>query len=492
MVPDDRDGGGDDAATRRPAPPPPGTGGRTGGGPAGALGPLRSPPWASVSEGWTWIGAIVLAAAAVILLLAAGAGALQDQAPFPSAGFAAEPSALDLYGAGVAVDGDRALVGVPGRAVDGRGNAGTVLEYTRDGETWFLEAEITPEEPERDAFFGAAVALDGDTALVGAHGVEVDGTDRGGAVVELTRDPDGWSRVVEITRSFPESDDGFGMAVALEDDTALVGAPGTEVVSQAGAGEVVEYARDGSGWTRQEQLIMEVPQVDGAFGSGLALEGNRAFVGAEGAEVDGKPEAGEVHEYAREGGDWTRQRVIRSAFPEEETAFGAGVDVDGSRLLVGAPGTEISGQEGAGEVVTLAWDGADWTEEARTSLAVPEVDGAFGSGLGLEGDRALVGAPGMDASGETSAGAAYGYAWDGDGWARTQELDVSSPGAQEDEPGGSDGSAGFGWWPWLVALVLGLVGLAVVAWVVGGREDRGGPGGGPGQLSYGDATDDDG
>lgn len=479
-------------ATTRPAGPRPHLPGREtgeGGHPTGGGEPRRPLPATSGSRRWTRLGATALAILAALLLLAAGAHALDDRTPFPSAGLEAEPSALDLYGTGVAVDGDRALVGVPGLAVDGRQNAGTVLEYVRDGGTWVLAAEIPPEVPERDAFFGASVALDGDSALLGAHGVEVDGTDRGGIVVEMTRDPGGWSRVAEITRSFPEDDDGFGMAVALEDDTGLAGAPGTEVAAQAGAGEVVVLARDGSGWTRQERLVMDVPEVDGAFGSGLALEGDRVFVGAEGAEVDGRSGAGEVHEYARSGDDWARQRVIQSNLPEEETAFGAGVDVDGSRLLVGAPGTEVSAQERAGEVVTLAWDGAVWTEEDRTSLDTPEVDAAFGAGLGLQGDRALVGAPGVDASGETSAGAAYGYAWDGTAWERTQELTLSTEGAPEDE---SRGSGGFGWWFWLALGAAGLVVLGIVAWIVGGREDRGGPRGGPGQQSYGEASDGDG
>ncbi|MEM7133171.1 MAG: FG-GAP repeat protein [Chloroflexota bacterium] len=76
-------------------------------------------------------------------------------------------------------------------------------------------------------YFGFAVGVDGDTALVRAH-LDDDNGDNAGAAYFFGRDvggADNWGQIEKITASDGSADDHFGWSsVALDDDTALVGA----------------------------------------------------------------------------------------------------------------------------------------------------------------------------------------------------------------------------------------------------------------------------
>src|SRR5690606_28342041 len=76
----------------------------------------------------------------------------------------------DQFGATVALQGDRLLVGAPGRASQGEPQAGAVYAFRRVSGTWTLEAQWVPADPGYETTFGFTLALDGSTAMVGEFG----------------------------------------------------------------------------------------------------------------------------------------------------------------------------------------------------------------------------------------------------------------------------------------------------------------------------------
>ena len=75
-------------------------------------------------------------------------------------------------------------------------------------------------------YFGVSVALDADTLVIGAYGDDygVDTTDSGAAYV-FVRAAGVWSQQAYLKPSNTERFDSFGRAVSVSGDTVVVGAP---------------------------------------------------------------------------------------------------------------------------------------------------------------------------------------------------------------------------------------------------------------------------
>ena len=128
----------------------------------------------------------------------------------------------DQFGSAVALDGDTALIGATLGDDDNNGeDTGAVYVFTRAGTIWREQAKLTASNGSRADYFGSAVALDGDTALVGAYGHYLDS----GAVYVFTRSGTEWSQQQMLYASDMDSDDHFGRVVSLNGNTAFIGSP---------------------------------------------------------------------------------------------------------------------------------------------------------------------------------------------------------------------------------------------------------------------------
>ena len=84
-----------------------------------------------------------------------------------------------------------------------------------------LQQTLVASDGQEDDYFGADVAVDGDTAVVGA----TTNFQSAGYVYVFTRDGDTWTQTARLQGSDTESGDQFGVNVAIEGDTIVVGAP---------------------------------------------------------------------------------------------------------------------------------------------------------------------------------------------------------------------------------------------------------------------------
>ncbi|MHC4516335.1 MAG: FG-GAP repeat protein, partial [Planctomycetota bacterium] len=190
----------------------------------------------------------------------------------------------DWFGHSVALSGDTALVGCP-QDDDGYLNAGSAYVFVRKGTTWQKQDKLTEDDFQAAAYwnvFGWSVALDGDTALIGCmSGDDVVG--RAGTAYVFVRNGTAWSPQQKLARSDPASNDAFGISVALNGDTALVGAiranPGPRYLGPAGSAYV--FVRSGTSWGESERMKLGARDPDpwSAFGSSVAVSGDTALVG---------------------------------------------------------------------------------------------------------------------------------------------------------------------------------------------------------------------
>lgn len=164
---------------------------------------------------------------------------------------------------------------------------------------------------------GCSAALDGNTAVLGACG-KAHGA-AGGAHV-FGRGTDDWAYLGQLGDG--PLGDGFGRAVALDDETALV----------AGEGVVLVFTRSGGVWTRAAELRPD--DAGGDFGRDVGLSGDRAIVGAPQADAG----AGAAYVFARTGETWRQQTKLQPTGNHRE--FGYAVAIDGSVAAVSAPGDD--------------------------------------------------------------------------------------------------------------------------------------------------------
>lgn len=217
----------------------------------------------------------------------------------------------------------------------------------------------------------------------------------------------------------------FGSAVSIGELHSAVGAPGCDDVAD-GAGAVYLYARSAGGWAATQKLLPPEAQGDERFGSSLDLDGDRLVVGAPGAEGEA-PGSGAAYLYRFDGQTWTLARRIaaRDGLAGEE--FGASVAVAGDSLFVGAPRRRVAGAA-VGGAFTFALSGDDSGVARELRGQDSGAGDLFGWHVASDGRSLLVGAPGHGAAGAFS-GASYVFERSPAGWVEVAKLEAANAAA---------------------------------------------------------------
>ncbi|MDY7109636.1 MAG: C1 family peptidase [Planctomycetota bacterium] len=314
---------------------------------------------------------------------------------------AADGAAGDRFGKSVAVSGDVALVGAYGDD-DGGDYAGAAYVYRFDGTTWRPEAKLLASDGESGAVFGAAVAIDGDVAVVGARG---DGDDAGAAYV-YRHDGGAWIEEAKLTAADAAAEDYFGYAVAVRGEHVIIGAYGDDDRGDlAGAAYVSHF--DGAEWAEPVKLLASDGDTGDFFGYSVALGDDLALVGAYLDEENGDY-AGAAYVYRLEGATWSEEAKLLASDGAAADRFGHAVGIDDDLAVVGAHRDDDRGDD-SGSAYAFRYDGGQWRQQAKPQPIDGGAADQFGYALAVDGDNAIIGALGVDDEGG-GAGAAYIFA----------------------------------------------------------------------------------
>ncbi|MEZ5977592.1 MAG: hypothetical protein R3F34_05170 [Planctomycetota bacterium] len=296
----------------------------------------------------------------------------------------------DRYGQSVATSGGRVAVGAPMHAYNGS-QSGLAWVYTRDpGGTLVLEDELVSFGLAPNDEFGTSVAIDGERAVVGAPYVDTLTINEGAAFV-FERQPNGsWLQVAVLQAGDGTTGDRFGATVAIDGDTIVVGAPDDDPSGLSSAGSAYVFERDGGGnWNEAAKLVSPSSGATRRFGAHLDLDGDTIAVGQNlKASESGQPQ---VFLFARNGGAWPLEDSLAS--PDRSTPgsnlFCSDLDLDGDRLLVGDPATTAGGRALLYERQGANWIGVDVIAASALISKAP-----VGTTVALCGDTAVLGGPG--------------------------------------------------------------------------------------------------
>ena len=330
---------------------------------------------------------------------------------------------------------------------------------------------------------GRAVAVHGDTAVIGAQdedssatGVDGDQGDnsasRAGAAYVFVRNGLTWSQQAYLKASNTEADDLFGFSVAVYGDRVVVGAiqedggsggvngdQDDESATYSGAAYV--FVRNGATWTQEAYLKAAIPGTSDQFGFSVAMTDERIAVGAiyEDSSASGvngdqdnddNPGSGAVYVFKRDAlSGWIQEAYIKASNPDQGDEFGWGLAVDGETLVVtsyreASNATGVDGDQRdnsadkAGAAYVFEYTPSGWMQEAYLKASNTDAGDRFGYGdPSVSGDTVLVGAH-AEASAATGvngdegddsapdAGATYVFERSGGSWSQTAYLKASN------------------------------------------------------------------
>ncbi|NDJ54591.1 MAG: hypothetical protein GYB68_16110, partial [Chloroflexi bacterium] len=219
---------------------------------------------------------------------------------------------------------------------------------------------------------------------------------------------DNWDQQSFLTASDPGPGDNLGAAVAIDGNTMVVGAPEQDIDPQASVGAAYVFEWDGSMWNQVAKLTQssagEAPGFD-RFGIAVAIQNDVIYVGAQ--EFDpllddvSRPDTGGVYVFVKPSGGWTdatEDLVLLPDVPEDFAFFGRSIDIDGTRLVVGSPSYPQTPEGGgdpvnqAGAVYVFEGSGVEWTQTAQLVRPTPSTGAYFGIDVDVLGDTLLIGA----------------------------------------------------------------------------------------------------
>ncbi|MBL9148250.1 MAG: integrin [Phycisphaerae bacterium] len=270
-------------------------------------------------------------------------------------------------------------------------------------------------------------------------------------------------------------DDLFGLSVAIDGDTLVVGASGESSNatgvngnqadnSADGAGAAYVFVRSGTAWVQQAYLKASNTNANDIFGRSVAISGDTIVVGADGEDsnatgVNGNQSdnsltnPGAAYVFVRTGTTWSQQAYLKASNTGQFDFFGFSVAISGETIVVGAMGEDsaadgINGNQAdnsaltAGAAYVFVRSGTTWSQQAYLKASNSEGGDNFGDSVSISGNTIVVGAnledsaaTGINGNQASNAvggsGAAYVFVRSGTAWTQQAYVKASNTGGAD-------------------------------------------------------------
>ena len=281
--------------------------------------------------------------------------------------------------------------------------------YVSKNNRWVMQAQVS----EAEGSFGWSVAIGNlhlrsnpHAAIVGAPNNSDRGDSAGAAFVYA---PSGgtWKQQAKLTADDAASTNNFGHAVAIDGNTAIVGSPKSDDAGK-NSGSAYIFVRDGARWKQQAKLLPNDLGGSDAFGEDVFVSGRTAVVGAAQHSHGGLRFPGAAYVFVREGERWVQKAKLTANDAAKSDRFGHSVALSGNTIIVGAPLHDTPSGKDAGAAYIFVPDGDSWKQQAMLTPAKAGAANQLGFGVATTGNIAILGAPARD-EGARASGAAYSF-----------------------------------------------------------------------------------
>ena len=320
----------------------------------------------------------------------------------------------DQYGHAVALDGDIAVVsayehGGKKPTAGGKlgGGPGIVYVLKREAKGFAEMAKLKGDGIQNNDRFGYSVDISGNTLVAGTpfHDTEK------GAVYVYQLDGDQWKETAKLQADDAAEKNRFGWDCAVHENTIVVGAPLAAAPARL-SGAAYVFKRQGDDWVQVAKITPEDGDGGDSFGVSVDVSKSRIIIGANKDENEVKKRgSGSAYIFRGVGDAYTQEAKLMADEPQQGAGFGLTVALDVNRALVGAPSTDTKRGDDSGAVYAFLKVDADWALQARV---IPEKGEDEGKGL-TSGDN-MGSAVALDGEfGRKFNLAAMGVQWDGGG-----------------------------------------------------------------------------
>jgi hypothetical protein len=306
----------------------------------------------------------------------------------------------DQFGSSVAISGKTIVVGAA---------SGKAYVFVKPAGPWKNMTETAQlSNPQTGNGYNVQVSIDKSTIVVGVPTATVNGNQSQGAAYVFVEPLTGWATTsafdAELTASDGSFQDVFGISVSVSGDTVLVGAPFHQ--DQSGPGEAYVFEKPSTGWTNMTQTAILSRSGAGPydeFGLAVAINGNTIVVGAPQAVGENNGQ-GTVDVFMKPSHGWSdATETAELVAPISIQHFGWAIAVKGRNVAVGtfSPNNVMFVYS---KPSTGGWKS---TSQPQAQLAGGDGASLFGFSVAMTGTIIVAGAPFETVNGQTDQGAAY-------------------------------------------------------------------------------------
>ncbi len=266
--------------------------------------------------------------------------------------------AEDLFGSSVAISGNTIIVGAQRSKTDSGVAKGAAYVFTKQGNNWQQTAKLQVSAGKAFDDFGNAVAIDDDIAVIAAKGNEVDGKSARGSAYVYKRQGGQWGLANTLIAKDGKSGDKFGSAVAIDGETIVVGAESYAYGNQTSQGAAYVFkAQDdwlSTKWEQVAKLIAKDGEGGDHFGSSVDINGDRVVVGAylDNIDADGYFQ-GSTYIFEESLGAWEQIAKLTAKDGTKGDNFGNSVAISNEAIIIGAHSADVNGKVDQGIVYTF-------------------------------------------------------------------------------------------------------------------------------------------
>ncbi|GLR18809.1 FG-GAP repeat protein [Portibacter lacus] len=320
-------------------------------------------------------------------------------------------SAGDYFGSAVSISNDYALIGAPGKDVGGNAEQGKAYIFKKNNGSWAEESSLVSSDGTISDNFGSSLSISGDYAIIGAPYKTVGSNEFQGKAYIFKRDGMIWSEHAILTAPDGMEYDQFGSEVSISGDYVIIGVEGKDVGSNTNQGKAYIFKRSGSAWNLQSELLASNETAYSFFGSAVSISGDYASVTYFDYSV-GEFGQGKVCVYKRSGTSWNEQVCIIDANGADIDQFGSSLSMSGDHLVIGASQKNVLNNSNQGKGFIYKRSGSLWSEQAGVVSSDGKAGDFFGFSVAIDGNNVIIGSTNKDVNGNIDQGKVYFYSKD--------------------------------------------------------------------------------
>ena len=286
---------------------------------------------------------------------------------------ASDAVTFDYFGGSISLDGDTAVIGAMFKNCAAGSDCGSAYVFRFDGTLW-IEQKLTASDANAFNYFGGSVSISGDTVVVGAVRDDCAAGAICGAAYVFRFDGTSWIEKQKLTAADAAANDAFAGSLSIDGGRIVLGSSGDDCEAGGNCGSAYVFRFDGTNWIQTQKLTAYDATANDRFGTSVAVNGDTAAIGARFDDCAAGDDCGAVYIFRFDGTNWVDNQKLTASDANSEDQFGRNVSITGNTALVGAPFADCAAGTNCGAAYIFDLVGDDCNCNAAADLCESQPD----------------------------------------------------------------------------------------------------------------------